>query len=153
MAAVDRSLQKREEMITLLKHHMARAQNRMKQLADARRSDRSFEIGDWVWLKFQPYRQSTLATRSNEKLSAKYSGPFQDEVVVGKVAYKLSLPASTKVHNVFHVSLLKPFKGTLPSQPHISSWLHGTEVSMAPQPLAILARRTVKRRNATHSLV
>lgn len=70
---VDRSLQKREEMIALLKHHMARAQNRMKQLTDAKRFDTSFKVGDWLWLKYQLYRQSTLATRSNEKLNARYS--------------------------------------------------------------------------------
>jgi hypothetical protein len=43
---VDRSLQKREEQLKLVKFHMRRAQERMKQLANRHRSDRTFEIGD-----------------------------------------------------------------------------------------------------------
>lgn len=77
--------------------------------------------------------------------------PFQVERVLRKVAYKLSLPTSTQIYNVFHVSLLRPLSGILPSQPHNPSWLHGTEVFMAPQPLAILAHRTVKRHNTAHT--
>jgi len=49
--SVDRSLQRRESMISLLKHNLRRAQHRMKQLADRSRTDRVFQIGDWVWLK------------------------------------------------------------------------------------------------------
>ena len=37
---VDRSLQKREEMLKLVKFHMRRAQDRMKQLANKHRSNR-----------------------------------------------------------------------------------------------------------------
>lgn len=39
---VDRSLQKREELITMLKFHLLRAHNRMKQYADSHRSQREF---------------------------------------------------------------------------------------------------------------
>lgn len=46
-------------MIAVLKHNLHKAQNRMKQMADQRRSERSFDVGDWVYLKLQPYRQST----------------------------------------------------------------------------------------------
>lgn len=53
LEAVDRSLLAREQTIKLLKHHMARAQNKMKQLADGKRTERQFKIGDWVYLKIQ----------------------------------------------------------------------------------------------------
>jgi hypothetical protein len=32
------------------------AHNRMKQQADQHRSERSFEVGDWVFLRLQPYK-------------------------------------------------------------------------------------------------
>lgn len=43
---VERTLQRREELIDMMKFHLLRAQNRMKQYADSRRSDHEFKIGD-----------------------------------------------------------------------------------------------------------
>ena len=51
---VDRHLQERDSMLQLLKHHLQRAQSRMKSQADKHRVDRQFVIGDWVYLKLQP---------------------------------------------------------------------------------------------------
>jgi ribosomal protein L21E len=52
-------------MQSLVKQHLARAQDRMKRQADKGRSERSFQVGDSVYLKLQPYVQSSLAPRSN----------------------------------------------------------------------------------------
>ena len=53
---VDRSLQAREAAINLLKFHLNRAVNRLKQQADKQRTDREFSVGDMVYVKLQPYR-------------------------------------------------------------------------------------------------
>lgn len=55
VAVVDRSLQAREATRKLLQFHLKRAKNRMKQFADKRRSERSFQLGDLVYLRLQPY--------------------------------------------------------------------------------------------------
>ena len=57
---VDRSLQRREAMINQIKLHLRRAQDRMTNQANKHRSDRKFEVGDWVWVKLQAYRQVSV---------------------------------------------------------------------------------------------
>ena len=83
-----------------------RAQARMKRQADKGRSERQFSVGDMVFLKLQPYIQSSLFHRSNNKLSFKFFGPFQVIQKIGPVAYKLLLPPGADVHPVFHASQL-----------------------------------------------
>jgi hypothetical protein len=52
-------------------------------------------------------------------LAARYCGPFEILEKIGPIAYMLAFPASMRVHNVFHVSLLKKYV----SDPnHIIDW-------------------------------
>jgi hypothetical protein len=104
-------LQERHVMNELVKQHLLRAKERMKRQADKGRSERVFQVGDWVFLKAQPYVQLSLAPRANQKLAFKFFVPFQVFARVGAVAYKLKLPATTLVHPVFHVSQLKKMLG------------------------------------------
>jgi len=69
---VDKSLVKREEILKVLKFHLRRAQNRMKQIVDRHRVDRQFEIGDLVYVKLHPYRQIFVAYRRCAKLNPKF---------------------------------------------------------------------------------
>jgi hypothetical protein len=77
---------RREKLSGLIQQHLHRAVTRMKLQADKSRSERCFAVGDLVFLKLQPYVQSSLTRRSNQKLNFKYFGHFAMLQRVGSVA-------------------------------------------------------------------
>jgi hypothetical protein len=141
---VDSQLRDRTTIITLLKEHLQQAQNRMKNQADKKRTERVFVEGDWVYLRLQPYRQKSVAMRKNLKLSPRFYGPFQILKKIGSVAYKLNLPSQSLIHPVFHVSCLKQKLGhqakPLPTLPPTDK--HG---EIHPEPENIVNRHMVKK--------
>jgi hypothetical protein len=43
------------------------AQNKMKQQADQHRCEREFDVGHWVFLRLQPYKQVSLKRKKEGK--------------------------------------------------------------------------------------
>jgi hypothetical protein len=109
---LDQWLQECHVMIELLEQHLHRASLRMKHQADKGHFERQFEVGDLVFLKLQPYIQSSLVPKANQKLAFKFFGPFPVLQKIGSVAYKLDLPPSAMIHPIFHVSQLKKAVGS-----------------------------------------
>lgn len=60
---LEKWLSERNLLTTLIQQQLLRAQQRMKHQADEKRSERTFPEGDMVFLKLQPYVQSSLAPR------------------------------------------------------------------------------------------
>ena len=54
---------------------------------------------------------SLKQAKKDNKLSPKYYGPHKVLQKIGSMAYKLELPAASRVHPIFHVSCLKKFIG------------------------------------------
>jgi hypothetical protein len=130
----------------LLRAQLLRAQQRMKTYVYKNRTKREFAVGKQVLLKLQPYAQQSVVSRPYPKLSYKYFGPFSVLESIGKVAYKLQLPDTARIHLVFHVSQLKPFLANytpvyseLPSVSNLST--------VTPVPEEILHRRLVRKGN------
>jgi hypothetical protein len=97
-------LEERELMHDLIHLHLQRAQDRMRRQANKFCTERTFHTGDMVFLKLQPYVQSSVARRAHHKLAFKFFGPFRVLERISKVAYKLDLPSGSAVHQIFHVS-------------------------------------------------
>ncbi|GJY74598.1 ty3-gypsy retrotransposon protein [Tanacetum coccineum] len=64
--AVDRRKLARKEAIQMIKFHLLRSQNKMKQQADKSRPEREFVTGDMVFLKLQPHRQQKMVKKNNK---------------------------------------------------------------------------------------
>jgi hypothetical protein len=62
-------------------------------------------VGENVFLKVKAKRSLKLG--SFRKLAARYCGPFEILRRIGPDGYMPALPTSMRIHNTFHVSLLK----------------------------------------------
>ena len=91
------------------------AQQRQKAFADRRRVEKVYKVGDKVLLstKYLNLKHS----EKSRKLLPKWIGPFKVVQVVGPVAYELKMNPRWRVHPVFHVSLLEPYRESGRVQP------------------------------------
>jgi hypothetical protein len=108
-----------------------------------------FKEGDWVWLRLLNRPTHSLVPGKHTKLSPKFAGPFQIQERIGAVAYRLQLPEDARIHDVFHVSLLKPFHGTPPASTPPLPPLHNGRVLLQPE--RVLG--SSNRRGSWHTLV
>ena len=79
----------------------------MRWFVNQKRVERSFAVGDWVYLRLQLYKQTLVHNKKLGKLAPRYYGPFKVLQKIGEVSYKLDLPLGSLIHPVFHVSNLK----------------------------------------------
>ena len=92
-----------------------------------------FQVGDMVLVKLQRYRQSSLQRRANQKLSTTDYGPNRVAAKLGQVTYRLELPAESKVHPVFHVSILTRVTGKHPTDAVFPTDMRVEEMGFEPE--------------------
>jgi hypothetical protein len=139
VVAVDRQLQDRDLFLEQFRERLIQSQVSMKQQQDKSRREMQFDVGQWVWLRLQQRTTVGITTASPSKLGPKFYGPYQVVQRIGEVSYKLKLTARAKIHDVFHVSLLKKFEGAPPDdEVPLPNILHG---KVLPEPANILKAR------------
>jgi len=120
------------------------ARSRQKLFADQKRREVELSVGQKVLVSTVNFK---LANPGIRKLLPKWVGPFEVVERIGEVAYKLALPPNLKMHNVFHVQLLKPFRDdgrVRPPPPPIE-----IDDSLEYEVERVLAARDVKRGKTT----
>ena len=98
------------------KRSMFAAQMRQKRYYDKNRTDKQFAVGDKVLLSTANLALKVLRT-GVRKLAPKWVGPFTVIERIGSLGYRLELPATMTVHNVFHACYLRPYKDDLRKKP------------------------------------
>ena len=96
-----------EERHRLIKEHREAALHALNEIVQTAPMSQH-KVGEWVWLEAKylalPY--------ASAKLAPTHHGPFQITKEISPVAYQLALPRAWMIHNVFHSSLLTPYKET-----------------------------------------
>ena len=99
-----------EAKVPVIRQRLKAASDRQKSYADLKGKDIEYEVGDKVSLNVTPWRK-VLRFGKKGKLSLRFIGPYEVLERIEPVAYWLALPPElTKLHDVFHVSMLRKYR-------------------------------------------
>ena len=102
-----------EQKVKVIRESLKAASDHQNSYVDLKRKDIEFQIRDKVFLKVSPWKKILRFGRKG-KLSPRFIGPYEVIERIGPVAYRLALPAELeKIHNVFHVSMLRCYRSDL----------------------------------------
>ncbi|MCO5601551.1 hypothetical protein L7F22_055674 [Adiantum nelumboides] len=122
---------------------LQKSQERQKKAADLHRHDSKLKENDWVLLRFDKAR--LRQKKGKEELSMRYYGPFQITEQINDISFRLRLPDTWKIHNVFHVNLWKTF-GDVPNdgEPDEQPEVEANEEILVPE--QVLAHKVTKKK-------
>ncbi|KAK5771456.1 hypothetical protein PVK06_047660 [Gossypium arboreum] len=99
-----------KQKVKVIRDSLKATFDRQKSYADLKRKDIEFDISEKVFLKVSPWKK-VLRFGKKGKFSPRFIGPYEIIECIGPVAYRLLLPPELeKIHNVFHVSMLRQYR-------------------------------------------
>ena len=81
--------------LKVLKDNLQASQNQQKQYADQHRVERQFQVNDLVYLRFHPYKQTTIKDKGLKNLKPRFYCPYKVTQKIGEVAYELEGKTTT----------------------------------------------------------
>ena len=99
-------------MIEIAKDALCKAQERQVKYANKHRRYLTFAIGDQVLLFMKNANSLVDRNHSTRKLIPRFMGSYTITQVVSEIVYRLNLSSAMKIHPVFYVFLLKPYKSS-----------------------------------------
>ena len=120
-------------------HRLEQAQVMQKRYYDKTHRAVSYAVGDWVLLRLRHRPVASLSQAPKSKLQPRFYGPYRVSEIINEVAVRLELPPRAKLHDVFHIGLLKKWVGAPPPAPPPLPTVHHGAVEPEPE-LAVRAR-------------
>jgi hypothetical protein len=93
------------------------AQRKQKRYYDARRTPKEFEVGDLVLLKFNRFGPGYKAPKPHNHKLAPLGTPLRIVAKISLVAYRLALPADSRIHDIVSIAHLKQYASNSPIRP------------------------------------
>ncbi|WVZ97288.1 hypothetical protein U9M48_042837 [Paspalum notatum var. saurae] len=123
VAAVAQEMEDREAFL-------ADAQEVQKRHYDQLHQPVSYQVSDWAFLRLRQRAATSLPLSATGKLKPRFVGPYRVAELINDVAVRLELPPGARLHDVFHVGVLKKFIETPPATPPDLPTVHHGAVSL-----------------------
>jgi hypothetical protein len=133
VAVVAKTMAEHDELLADAHARLEQAQAVYNKFYDKHHRDVHFDVGDWVSLRLRHRTPASLLDATKGKLRPRFYRPYHITAVINKVAYRLELPPYARLHDVFHVGLLKKFVGTPPAAPPTLPPVHNGATQPVPK--------------------
>jgi hypothetical protein len=131
--AVAKTMEERAAFLADIRYRLEQAQAYQKRFYDRTHREVTYQVGDWALLRLRQRAASSLPQAVGGKLKPRFFGPYRVVELINEVAVRLELPPRARIHNVFHVGLLKKYQGPPPTAPPQLPLLHHGAIDPEPE--------------------
>jgi hypothetical protein len=110
-------MEDREAFLADVRYRLEQEQVAQKRHYDRQHRSVSYQVGDWAFLRLRQRATISLPRSATRKLKPLFVGSYRVTELINDVAVHLELPPGARLHDVFHIGVLKKFVETPPATP------------------------------------